>query len=450
MINKIIRFADDLNMFPEAGIVLACVSGGADSMCLLYALLEISRTRGFEVSVAHYNHQLRGGESERDESFVKKRCEYLGVAFYSERGDVRNYALQHKIGIEQAARVLRYAFFYAIAEKVNAARIATAHTADDNTETVIMNIARGAGAAGLSGIPPVRDSIIRPMLRVSRTDVLRFAEERDIPFISDSTNELDIYTRNKIRHSIIPVLSGINPQLNEAAAATAELARADEEYLSGLADEFISGNLMRGSVDAAALTSLPPAISGRVVRKLCGGGITFKHVEMVMDMSRHGGPSARLSLPGMTVFKEYGRVVFGRKNDCDEGGFQPIFPNDGDNIPIPGLCLKLSCKMVTYGDIIPRIINKSFTSFIFKYSELYGKLTVRPRREGDAVRLLGKDGTKTLKKLFIEHRIPARKRDNVPVIADDLGVLAIYGLGPSDRAVPGSGDLAVQIEFEDI
>ena len=176
----------------------------------------------------------------------------------------------------------------------------------------------------------------------------------------------------------------------------------------------------------------------------------YKHVMMALEMCRSGSPSARLSLPGMTVFKEYGRIVFGGEEDKTAGGFQPIFPDDGDSMAIPGLSLKLSCNMVTYGDIIPRIINKSFTSFVFKYSELYGKLTVRPRREGDAVRLLGKDGTKTLKKLFIEHRVPARNRANIPVVADDMGVLAVYGLGPGDRAVPGSGDIAVHIEFEDI
>ena len=197
----------------------------------------------------------------------------------------------------------------------------------------------------------------------------------------------------------------------------------------------------------------------------------------VLELCRRNDPSARLSLPGMTVFREYGRVVFGGEGGATAGGFEPIYPALGDSIAVPGIGLKLSCKLVQCSDIIhgaaPQdasaagarfapgcpdasergakrdIIYKSETSFIFKSADICGRITVRPRREGDAIRLFGKSAKKTLKKLFIERRIPAWKRALVPVVADDAGVLAVYGLGMGDRAVPEKGDAAVQISFED-
>ena len=250
MLDRIKSFADEFNMFPKSGPLLTCVSGGADSMCLLEVLLEISHERGFTVSVAHFNHMLRGEESDRDETFVREFCAACGIPFYSGAGDVNEYAAKLKLSVEEAAREARYSFFFATAEKAESVRIATAHTADDNAETMILNLVRGAGAAGLSGIPPVRDIassvtkrpiiVIRPMLRISREDVMLFVTERGIPFVEDSTNNIDIYTRNKIRHIVMPVIKEINPKYYEAMAATSALSRADEEYLSKIADEYIN------------------------------------------------------------------------------------------------------------------------------------------------------------------------------------------------------------------
>ena len=239
MLNDILNFADEFDMLPEAGLVLACVSGGADSMCLLEALLEISRQRGFTVGAVHFNHKLRGEESDRDEAFVGEQCSARGTPLYTGGGDVRAYAQEHGLGIEAAAREMRYYFFYTAASNANAVRIATAHTADDNAETMIFNLTRGTGTAGLSGIPPKRGIIIRPMLRVSRDEVMNFISLRGVKFVEDSTNDLEIFTRNKLRRTVIPVLKQINPRLKDAVSSAAEISRADEEFLSGLADDFI-------------------------------------------------------------------------------------------------------------------------------------------------------------------------------------------------------------------
>ena len=201
-------------------------------MAMLHALTAVSSQRGFSVAVAHYNHKLRDAESDADEAFVRDYCARHGIAFHAGSGNVKAHAAEHGVGIEEAARNLRYAFFSSVAEASGALKIATAHTADDNAETIVMNLVRGTGQVGLSGIPPCRGMIIRPILRVSRDEVMRYIEAFGIPTVEDSTNSLDIFTRNKIRLSVMPVLKEINPRFNEAVIATSAISRADEAYLS--------------------------------------------------------------------------------------------------------------------------------------------------------------------------------------------------------------------------
>ena len=529
MIEKILGFADEIGMFPENCALLACVSGGADSVCLLEALLEISAMRGYTVSAAHFNHMLRGAESDRDEAFVRDYCTSRGVSLIVGRGDVADHASVAGLSVEEAARKMRYNFFYSAAEEIGARRIVTAHTADDNAETILMNLIRGAGANGLSGIPPMRSaslvgaqgapirsagpvgaqgalnrepiSVVRPMLPVTRSEVLMFLEERGIPFIEDSSNNLDVYTRNKIRHSIVPLITEINPKFTTSAAAAAELLRADNDYLSALADDYTGQN----AADTSVLSGLPFAISSRVIRKLSGVSLSHKHVKTVLDMCGRGGAPSSLSLPGVTAYFDYGKLTFeanadrehrdgaGAAGTCAAGtgaagsgaggsgaagtgaagsgaagsgaagsgavrglreGFTPVLPVPGESVSIGTLNLIITCESVIcnepdelYTEADDRI-NKSFTSFLFKNDALCGRITVRSRREGDNIRFPGRTGSKTLKKLFIERRIPARERAFVPVIADEAGVLAIYGIGTGDRAAPLPGEKAVRLIFE--
>jgi len=445
------EYSDENEMLPESGLVLICVSGGADSMCLLEAMRHISYEFDFDIAVAHYNHELRGEESDRDETFVMEICEAHGIPFYSGRGDVANFARLHGIGIEEAARDMRYEFFFDTAEKTGAERIATAHTMDDNAETVIINLVRGAGANGMSGIPPVRDNVIRPLLKTSRDEVMDFIAEREILYVEDSTNSLDIYTRNKIRNSIIPLFKELNPRFNEAASTAAELFRADEDFISDIADLFIVECCIGLTADAKDLAVLPFSVSSRVIRKLYGGNLSFNHVKDVLALCESDNPSASLSLPGMSVYREYERVVFDTKPRSIEDEFAPVYPTVGNSFIILGLGLKITCKSAIYDDnMCKSLINTSFTTFLFKSVDICGKIAVRSRREGDLVKLNDQTGTKTLKKLFIEKRIPVRKRNLIPVISDDAGVLGIYKIGVGDRARPEPGDPVLILVFEEI
>ncbi|HIS67540.1 MAG TPA: tRNA lysidine(34) synthetase TilS, partial [Candidatus Scatomorpha merdipullorum] len=186
--------------------VLCAVSGGADSVYLLHKCCELRAAKGLSVCAAHYNHCLRGEESERDERFVRALCEELGVELKAGRGDVAAYARENKLGIEEAARKLRYEFLERAADELGCEMILTAHNADDNAETMLMALARGAGPRGLAGIPPVRGRVARPMLDVTRAEIERYLAENGFEYVEDSTNASTDYTRNRIRKLVMPVL----------------------------------------------------------------------------------------------------------------------------------------------------------------------------------------------------------------------------------------------------
>ena len=451
LIKRVLDYSNEYEMLPQSGLVLICVSGGADSMCLLEVLRHISYEYGFAIAVAHYNHKLRGDESDRDETFVMDVCEQHGIAFYSGRGEVEKYAKENGLGIEEAARDMRYEFFFRTASVINAERIATAHTMDDNAETMIMNLARGTGTGGMSAIPPVRDAVIRPLLQISRDDVMAFIRERGVRYVDDSTNSLDIFTRNKVRSTIIPLFKELNPRFNEAASVASELFRADEEFIADIADLFIDECCAGLTTNAADLAVLPFSVSSRVIRKLYGASLSFKHVKDVLKLCAGDNPSASFSLPGMVVYREYDRVVFDPNPNKGSDEFAPIYPTEGKSYILLEPELKITCKSATYDDTMAELeINTSFTTFLFKSIDICGKISVRSRREGDFIKFRGSGSTKTIKKLFIEKRIPVRKRNRVPIICDDSGLLGVYKLGIACRAVPEPGDNIIMLVFEEI
>ncbi len=463
MLDKLALFADKYDMLPPGSLILAAVSGGADSMCLLTALIELSEKRCFTVAAAHFNHQLRGDESERDARFVEAFCQVNNIRLYSGCGDVGAYARHEGLGIEEAARKMRYDFFYEAAKNIDAKRIATAHTADDNAETILLNLARGAGLKGLSGIPPKRGLIIRPMLTVTRTDIIDFLSQRDISFVEDSSNSLDIYSRNMIRHHIIPVLRKINPRLTEHISASSELIRADDEYLNGIADKYIQDNCHGDAhgaraLNASELAGLPKSVSSRVIRLIYGNNLSSAHISAVLALCASTSMSGEVMLPSGSAFREYTRIVF--SHGCQTAGFAPVGLTDGSSAVIPelGLTIKYKRSVLTHAaqmnsmqtDLLcSEKINKSFTTFLFKYDSICDKIVIRPRETGDKINLFGRNGTKTLKKLFIEQHIPLRKRSLVPVIADSNGVLAVYGIGIDERAACQTGDQVLEIIFEE-
>ncbi len=287
--------------------VLCAVSGGVDSMYLLHRMTELAAQRGFTVGCAHFNHGLRGAESDRDEAFVRTQCAHLGVPFYAGRGDV---ASVRGMGTEGAARQLRYAFLTDCAAAHGYDWIATAHTADDNAETLLLNLARGCGLRGLTGIPPQRGKLLRPMLDTTRAEAEAYLAAHGIAHVEDSTNASDAYARNRVRHHAVPALESVNAAFVQHAADTAALLREDERFLGGLAAEFLAGQTPAEGIPTAELLALPRPVRVRVLQQAAGRELSRRHLLALEQLCGEEG-LGYADMPGLRVTREQGRLFFG-------------------------------------------------------------------------------------------------------------------------------------------
>jgi tRNA(Ile)-lysidine synthase len=443
---KFLKFSDEYDMLPGDGLVLAAVSGGADSMCMLSLLLKASEIKGFQVGAMHFNHSLRGEESDRDEEFVKQFCEEKSILYFSEKGNVAAETKKSGCGTEETARTMRYDFFRRVAKKTGAVRIATAHTADDNAETVLMRLARGTGLKGLQGIPPVRGRIIRPMLRMTRYEVEQYLSAMGVGHVEDSTNFEDIYTRNKIRHKVMPEMKRINPNFCKTISNLTETAMEDEQFLNKFAIDFIEDNIVNDRLDVKKLLSLPKAVSRRVIRQLSEHPLSMEHTESVLLLCMSDDPSSMVCLPGLTVKREYDKVSFCK--EIFEGSFTPKELKPGDKIYLDMIDLEISCEELVYNGERQEI-NNSLNTYLFEKCKICGKLFVRPRETGDRISLYGRNVSKSLKKLFIEKHIPAYIRNLIPVIADENGPVCIYKIGIDKRVAPQKGSNVLKIIFKE-
>lgn len=419
--------------------VLVALSGGADSMCLLHSLLENAETLDITVCAAHYNHCLRGAESERDACFAEKQCEKLGVPFLCGSGDVSAEAEKSHRSLEETARGMRYAFLNEAAEKLSCNKIATAHNADDNAETLLLNLARGSGAKGLSGIPPVRGNIIRPLILCTRAEIEAFLEERAIPHVEDSSNATDDYTRNVLRHRVMPVLRDINPAFSEAAMRTSLSLREDDALLCGMAEDFISENVSEGSVSVEALKKLQKPVAARVFRSLCGGSLTAQHCDALLKLLEGEG-LGHADVPHMRVTRDSGRLYFGE--DFAELGSYEI-PVNGE-VFISELGITVKTQLLENCTAVFKAVYK----FDFKYNTVCGKIFLTSRRDGDKIRLSYRGCTKSLKELFSEKKLPQSVRNRTPVFRDGEGVISVFGFGVDRRCEAERGDTVLRIEIK--
>ena len=434
-------FCEKYNMLPQNGLVLCAVSGGKDSMYLLENLRALAEERGFTVCCAHFDHRLRE-TSDRDRRLVEDWCGKIAIPCYSGSGDVAAHAREKGMSIEEAARELRYAFLEKTAEETGAVRIATAHTADDNAETVLMNLARGSGLRGLCGIPPVRGRIIRPMLTTTTAQVLDYLEKNRIPHVEDETNALDECTRNIIRHRVIPELRRAVPGFDGSVSRCIELLRGDEEYLSGLAREFVRENFSDNALPAEKTAALPGPVFARAAALAAGEALSQKHIEALAAIASGKDGHAASDIPGMRVKREYDKLVFGSPT---EESFEAVSLSPGESVAVPELEIEAECRFVPeYAEI-----HNSDNTFLFESDSICGKITLRPRREGDSIRLDGRGCTKTLKKLFAENRLKGSGQGRVVLLCDEAGVIAVRGFGIAERCRPRIGGSAVCVELKD-
>lgn len=418
MLNKVLDFLRRYEMLKPGDSVVCAVSGGADSMALLWGMYLMREKLGITVSAAHFNHGLRGDESDRDEAFVTDFCRDFHIPCTCCKGTV----IAGKKGLEAAARDARYAFLRTLPGK-----IATAHTADDNAETVLMHMVRGTGLKGLGGISPISGVLIRPMLSVTRQDVLAFLEENGIPYVEDSTNGEDAFLRNRLRHRVMPALREENPRFSENMSRMALALREDEKLLSQVA-----GNA--NGLSVCRLREMDNAMCRRVLSaflQMCGVREPERaHVELARALVFSDNPSAKADFPG--------GIRICRRYDVLTVAAQPE-PLQTVPVAVPGVtdCAERKLR-ITCTDTDQRYFR--FDRFTVRP---VGKLVLRSRCPGDRIRLHG--GEKSLKKLFIDRKIPAEERGQIPVLADDMGVIAVFGIGANLDRICDSG---ICVEFK--
>ncbi len=267
---KVARAISDYNMINDGDAVVIALSGGADSVSLLYAMKRLSEELGFTLSACHVNHGLRGEESDGDMRFCEGLCDRLGVELEILNTDVKSFQQKHE-SLEETARRVRYDFFARVS---NGKKLATAHNSNDSAETVLLNMMRGTGLKGLCGIPPVRGNIIRPLIYCSRDEVEQFCRENSLAYVTDKTNLSDDYTRNKVRHLVLPEMLKINPSLLDTVSRMEKNLREDSELLEALADEALKNAKAQRGYKTAALSQQPKPILRRAIRRLLiDGGI---------------------------------------------------------------------------------------------------------------------------------------------------------------------------------
>lgn len=416
-------------MFLPGERVTVAVSGGADSMCMLSLLLDCREMFGIELRAAHVHHGIRGEEADEDAAFVEAFCKARGIPFTLLRVNVPIEAAKTGESEELCARRLRYDALLALP----ADKVATAHTASDAAETLLMNLSRGSGLTGLCAIPPVRENIVRPLIECFRSETESYCTEHGVPFVADSTNALDCCTRNRIRHHVIPALREIFPAFETSVARCVRLLRADADCLDQQAYSLLerAADDAARTLDTAALVDAPAALRRRAlaafIARYSGSDYEARHIEL---LDAHlSSASFALTLPsGVCIRLRNGLLRF---DDYSAGPPPPeirMRTAEGGIFRFGDFALRLRIfdgappegKDVFYADM----------------SKIDNEMILRARRSGDRITFAARGCSKTLKKYYNEIGLPVRERDRMPVLADSRGVIFAVPAGMDAARLP--------------
>jgi len=431
MNQTVIDLLRQYDMLNPCDFVVAGVSGGADSLAMLHFLKFGLSEYHLTLQACHLNHMLRGDESLRDQHHVERLCQEWGIPLVVEQVDVAKIAADEKITVEEAGRKARYQLFQRLAGKTG--KIATAHTLSDRYETMLFHLTRGTGLKGLCGIPPMRGQVIRPLIGVTREEVEAYCVEHGIVYVTDSTNLDTVYSRNKIRLSVIPKLLEINPHAVEQAGKTLALLEQDSSYL----EEMAVRQLQDCQQDEGLVTErlpLHPSIRSRVLRQwLESKGITadYDTLERIEQLVSQGG---KLNISGnhfLTVEKGVLKLAV-------EYDPQPYFcfPLPGGEMQMPSGAVYSFFevdreKMDSIQEIFKNSTYKSIDS-----KKIIGKLMIRQRKSGDEICIFPRNITKSIKKLFNEKKIPQEMREKLFLLCDECGIIYVENFGFDQRVAP--------------
>lgn len=464
---KVHNFIRDHNLFYPGEKVIVAVSGGADSLCLLYILNSLKSLLNINLHIAHLNHGIRGREAEKDARFVARLAGKLGIPLTSKYEDVAAYKKRMRLSLEEAAREKRYEFFAGVAGEENADCVAVAHTSNDNVETILLHILRGSGISGLRGLMPrsvmqfgqdkLRLNVVRPLLEMSRTEVEEYCRESKIKPRFDSTNVSMTFARNRIRLELLPQLKSYNPRIEDALLRLASIANDEtaflEEQVSQLWSEIAEEYEDAVALDIKMIIHLHPIVQRQLLRwavKYLWGttrDIEAFHIEdMIKFISKPAGKT--LCLPqGLRLHTEYNKLILSR----DQAEICPFPPMETYSLAIPG-------KTEIPGWLIETIVLKKEPgvfegNFIatLDHDKTGDNLIVRGRCRGDVFQPLGMQQTKSLQEFMIDAKIPRHWRDNIPLVCNNSNLIWVVGWRIDDRfKVTDSTEKVLRLEFKRI
>ncbi|MDP4855810.1 MAG: tRNA lysidine(34) synthetase TilS [Desulfobacterales bacterium] len=453
VLDTVKRTIADYKMVFSGNALLVGVSGGPDSMALLHILQHLAPEYGLRLAVAHLNHGLRK-EADDEAEFVATASARLGLACHIKKEDVSRYRHRHRLSLEEAGRLMRYAFYDDVATRHHFDKIALGHQADDNAELVLMFLIRGSGPVGFAGIPPVRaDRIIRPLIRLSRRDILDYLKAVGLAYVTDRTNRDMRFMRNRIRGQLVPLLRrSYNPKISEALNRLADIQREEQAWIEEIADTLyrdvrLTGDAHRRHLSIAQLVRQPKAAQRRIIRKAIVDikgdlrRISFAHVRAAVDLLSVDRQDGRLDLPDGIALERIGNTLRVSKKSGPArpkpGAVEEIYPatfcygvKKPDEVAV----------IVTVAEIDYRVIFSTVAAgasanlrqagqqvAFFDIDSLIFPLTLRNVRAGDRFRPFGLQGTQKIKKYFIDHKVPREKRRACPVLLSGGRIIWLMG-----------------------
>lgn len=422
MIDKIYKTIKEYGLIEKKDKIIIGLSGGADSMCLTHILHRLRDEMELRIVCAHMHHSIRGAEADYDAQRAHDFSKSLGIPFEFLKEDVPSYAKSKGISEELAGRELRYAFFENLLQKYGFNKIATAHNKNDNAETILMNFMRGSGIKGLCGIPYKRGRIIRPILDCTREEIEEYCAENCINYVTDSTNNESIYTRNKIRLELIPkIQQSFNPNFINTVTENAALISADCEFLENLSYEFYQKEVKNGRIDIKKLLSQPVSVRNRVIFEMIRNvlnttsDLSSSFINDITELAQKAKSGSYIMLPkGIIARIDYGYLYIGGQN---------LTKNFEYEIP-------LDCEV--YIEEIGKTVYAEYVTEkdgegIYLEAKKGDKLIIRNRREGDIFSPVGMEGRKKLKDFFIDKKIPAEERARIGIITINGEIADIIG-----------------------
>lgn len=417
-----IQTVEKYKLLENGDKIIVALSGGADSVTLLDMINSVKELYNLTIYASHINHGLRGEEADRDENFCKILCEKYNVELFVKKANIKTLAKQQKISEELCGRNVRYSYFEELSQKLDA-KIATAHTASDNIETLLFNITRGSSVTGAGGITPMRGNIIRPLIMLTRADIEEYCEKNKLEYVTDSTNLSDDYTRNKIRHQVIPVLKQLNPQLELSAFHFCESARETSEYVNAQTEIALKNAECEYGYKCKSLLENGNAVLKNAISLICKkhSGITpeYRHIELIFE-TLHNNGAVNIGNGYRAVSKQGILRIIG---NVENKSFNPILIK-GDTI---------------YKNYTIKINN----------SLLENNITLRTRTNSDKFTYFNRNITKPLRKVMNEMKIPSELRDNLVLIAEDENVLWCELIGYSKQGEHYKKSKQLLIEVKD-